>query len=344
MAPTVKRSVATTASSSSSSSSSKVGVKKRRRIQVSSDEDSSDEDSDDDFSGSGSEDDESSSESSSSEEEKKPVKKGKKTTTTKKKKKIKKSESSDDESNSEEESDDSLPPGFPKTATDYRNTLIDNKAELYKDPPLLPVHAKQTSYDPKNRPFRALNGDYKFPGFPSFIPNRSPLEVLKGGSFGGGYFRDITSSVTGIHYKGKEVVAETLTPEWIAELQPINKTLTSKVYTINQNKYGVKCGGSLGMWESSGWISDLDPYGWFQWYCHFYRGRRSTDDERQIARWSKCAGVNGRFASQLKNKIIAANTTADDRKISPVIRQSLFHWGYEVTDEQVKAHKKKKGL
>jgi len=38
------------------------------------------------------------------------------------------------------------------------------------------------------------------------------------------------------------------------------------------------------MWEGSGWISDIDPYGWFQWYCRFYMGRRSTDDDRQIAR------------------------------------------------------------
>ena len=27
------------------------------------------------------------------------------------------------------------------------------------------------------------------------------------------------------------------------------------------NKWGVKCGGSLGMWESSGWIAEIDPYG-----------------------------------------------------------------------------------
>ena len=56
-------------------------------------------------------------------------------------------------------------------------------------------------------------------------------------------------------------------------------------YDESVNRFGVKCGGSLAMWESKGWISEQDPYGWFEWYCHFYSGRRSTDDDRQISRW-----------------------------------------------------------
>lgn len=96
---------------------------------------------------------------------------------------------------------------------------------------------------------------------------------------------------------------------------------------------------ALGMWESSGWISDADPYGWFQWYCRFYQGRRSSDDARQIARWKGVAGKKGRFRSQICNKIIAANTRANDESISPVIRQTLFHWGLEVTDKVLELHK-----
>ena len=46
-------------------------------------------------------------------------------------------------------------------------------------------------------------------------------------------------------------------------------------------KYKAKCGsGGLGVWESNGWMSDVDPYGWFQWYCRFYQGRRCSDDQR----------------------------------------------------------------
>ena len=44
------------------------------------------------------------------------------------------------------------------------------------------------------------------------------------------------------------------------------------------------------------------------------------------------------------NKVIKANTTFDDAKVSPVIRQSLQHWGYELTEADLIAYKKKKGI
>lgn len=120
-------------------------------------------------------------------------------------------------------------------------------------------------------------------------------------------------------------------------------SLTSVTYKNSVNKYGVKCGGSLGMWESSGWITDCDPYGWFQWYCRFYQGRRCADDARQISRWCKSAGPKGRFRSQLCNKILAAHTSCDNRSISPVIRQTLLHWGLEITPDVLAKHRKRTG-
>jgi nicotinamide riboside transporter PnuC len=110
--------------------------------------------------------------------------------------------------------------------------------------------------------------------------------------------------------------------------------------------------------QSSGWISDVDPYGWFQWYCRFYRGRRSSDDARQISRWKALAGTKGRFKSQLCNKILqkasilslasatskqnqtAMMTAINDVSISPVVRQTLFHWGLVITEEVMEQHER----
>lgn len=104
----------------------------------------------------------------------------------------------------------------------------------------------------------------------------------------------------------------------------------------------------LGKMQSSGWISDADPYGWFQWYCRFYQGRRCSDDARQISRWKGVAGPKGRFKSQLCNKIVAqavlnrasTSTAIQDTTISPVIRQTLFHWGLLITEEVLDQHRK----
>merc|ERR1712050_291453 len=97
----------------------------------------------------------------------------------------------------------------------------------------------------------------------------------------------------------------------------------SQIYNKQVNKYKVSCGGSLGQWECSGWISAQDPYGWFQWYCRFFQGRRSSDDGRQISRWSKGQGPTGRWRTRLCNDIIAKRAAIDDVKVSPVIRQVL---------------------
>ena len=59
---------------------------------------------------------------------------------------------------------------------------------------------------------------------------------------------------------------------------------------MSLNKYCVECGTSLRFWESKGWINKIDPHGWFQWYFRYWKGRRSSDDIRQIDRWKKIVG------------------------------------------------------
>jgi len=191
-------------------------------------------------------------------------------------------------------------------------------------------------------PTRGADGVFAFADHPTFRPNMSPEEVLRAGSFGGTYFRPIRSSVTGELIK--DAVTATLPAAWHKGLTARELTTPMDAYDASVNAYGVKCGGSLEMWEGSGWISAVDPYGWFQWYCRFFQGRRSTDDERQIARWAGVASDKGRFRNQLIGRCARGGRAFDDATVSPVIRQTLQHWGYRLASKDADAYARRKGL
>ena len=146
-----------------------------------------------------------------------------------------------------------------------------------------------------------------------FSPSKTPIEVVREGSFGGTYFRDIYSNVTGKWYKNS----------WkeFNKLKNIDqKYYSSDYYDVSVNKNGVKCRTSLRLWENKGWINKIDPHGWFQWCFRYWLGRRSEDDRRQINRWKKA--VN-RFKGKLVNMIKDNGSKLDDYSISPKIRQIL---------------------
>ncbi|XP_028838435.1 uncharacterized protein LOC114791975 isoform X2 [Denticeps clupeoides] len=169
-------------------------------------------------------------------------------------------------------------------------------------------------------------GQLVFKDFPDFKPNMTPKEVLQAGSFGGTYFRPIYSSITTIQRRVEGTSGR-------LARRPGYKQVASPTYREGVNTYKVKCGGSLQMWESSGWIVAQDPYGWFHWYCRFYQGRRTEDDGRQISRWAKCAGVKGRWRRNLITKVVRAGYKYDNPAVSPVVRQTLQHWAYSLTEE-----------
>jgi len=188
-------------------------------------------------------------------------------------------------------------------------------------------------------PTRRTDGTLKFDEWPDFRPNLTPEEILRAGSFGGGYFRNIRSAVTSAEY---EEVWKELPSSWIRGLD-LDTMIRSDTYNKTVNTYKVDCGakstprktdpfGQL-YWESKHWIIAQDPYGWFQWYCRFYQGRRSDDDGRQIQRWCKCAGKRGRWKRNLVAKCLRHGGTEpwNNRTISPVVRQTLQHWGYRLT-------------
>ena len=149
---------------------------------------------------------------------------------------------------------------------------------------------------------------------PRYIhPNISPVEVIKKGDFGGTYFKNIYSGVNDkfCKHRWKE----------FKEFKSIDKKYyASAFYDASLNKYGVKCGTSLRLWEKKGWINKIDLYGWLQWYFRYRKGRRSSDDQRQIGRWKR---IVSRF-KRILGRIISKGGDSLN------IRHVLLHWGYEL--------------
>ena len=76
-----------------------------------------------------------------------------------------------------------------------------------------------------------------------FGANKTPIEAIKEGLFGGTYIRDIYSMVTEKCYK----------KSWkeFDQLKNIyQKFYCSDYYDVSVNKYGVKCVPSLRFWEN----------------------------------------------------------------------------------------------
>jgi hypothetical protein len=185
------------------------------------------------------------------------------------------------------------------------------------------------------------NGAYFFEDHPEFRPNLSPREMFLMGSFGGTYWRPIHSTVTNKNYKNQH---KKYPSSWWANIPEHFLTTPWDKYDTSLNKYKVKVGNTLEFWEEKGWIEPEQPYGWVQWYCDFFIGKRGSDDERQIRRWNNLTGPKGRFRNNLIGQIIRKNTTYNDFSVSPKIRQVLQHWGYKLTkrdfDKAVATRKK----
>ena len=136
-----------------------------------------------------------------------------------------------------------------------------------------------------------------------FKPELTPKQMLELGVFGGRYMRDC---------KG-EFPASWFTK---AKLHPEGQPGHSK----DLNFFSVDASQSLEVWQKKDWIHPQDPRGWFQWYCRYYMGRRTEDDDRQISRWKALR----RHIAQLKK-----NCDRGDLSCRPVQRQALLHWAYD---------------
>ena len=181
----------------------------------------------------------------------------------------------------------------------------------------------------------------KFNDHPDFTPNLTPRQIFQLGSFGGTYWRPIYSNVTQKKHKN---IHKKYPKSWWKNID--ENYLSSSECDISKNKYKVRVGTSLEFWENNNWIKKSHPYGWVQWYCDFYNGKRCEDDKRQIKRWKGLTGDNGRFKKYLVTLILKKNAKYNDESISPKIRQVLQHWGYKLTkkdfDNEIKRRNKNK--
>jgi len=136
-----------------------------------------------------------------------------------------------------------------------------------------------------------------------FKPELTPKEMLALGIFGGVYLRDCTKEFPSDWFKSA-------------------KFQKAGVYKLDPklNFFGVNASQPLSVWRRKDWINPEDPRGWFQWYCRYYQGRRSEDDERQIKRWKAMR----RHIAQIKN-----NCQRGDCSCRPRQRQALLHWAYD---------------
>ena len=167
-----------------------------------------------------------------------------------------------------------------------------------------------------------------------FSPNLTPKEVIQLGSFGGIYFYDNEGSID-IDYKE-------FPPDWFEGLD--DSQFRSKKYNRKINYFKIKSGLSQEEWEEKGWINSQDPRGWFQWYCRYFLGRRTDDDERQIQRWNNFCGEKGRWRNYIYTKIFNKETNINDLSFSLAVRQSLLHWGYMINEEDFSMWKLKNGI
>jgi len=184
---------------------------------------------------------------------------------------------------------------------------------------------KITERHPKNIKFKDPTQKIPKEILSAFSPNLTPRQMFLFGIFGGTYFREIDSAIVKKHLKNQH--------KEFTFLQDIPEAyLCTQLCWSNINKYGVFSGTSKEFWETKGWIKEQDPYGWVQWYCRFYNGRRSPDDIRQIKRWMNFAGPNGRFRRHLIKLVNAAGGKkhVNDYSVAPVVRQGLLQWGYEL--------------
>lgn len=152
-----------------------------------------------------------------------------------------------------------------------------------------------------------------------FVPDFTPKEMLEKGVFGGAYF-----SID-------ETFKERFPKHLFQDINDCKYDLKKQDKKVNY--FGVLAGKSYEWWFERGLISDIDPLGWFEWYIHYYYGRRCYDDERQINRW---INFKKRQSSIYRKLILKSKYSLEEINSSDNIyagmKQSFIQWGIDLTN------------
>lgn len=143
----------------------------------------------------------------------------------------------------------------------------------------------------------------------SFAPSYTPKEMLELGIFEGKYLNSVKGVPKDWFIKGKVLAKEEEPDESI-------------------NRYKIKSRQPLSTWKQNNWIR-TDKSGWFEWYCHYFLGRRlGEEDDWQIGRWRSFVA---RHQAQ-----VSKNCRSKDCR--PKQRQGLLQWAWDsdtsFTEEQ----------
>lgn len=140
---------------------------------------------------------------------------------------------------------------------------------------------------------------------PRFKPELTPRQMLGLGVFGGVYLFDCQKEFP---------------RAWFNKAKIIPGDPAKTVHDNSLNYFKIGASQPLAVWRKKGWIHPQDPRGWFQWYCRYFAGRRSEDDERQIKRWLAIK----RHIAQIKKYCRRGDLACRRRQ-----RQAVLHWAYD---------------
>ncbi len=133
-----------------------------------------------------------------------------------------------------------------------------------------------------------------------FKPDLTPQQMLELGVFGAHYFENEYNEFPTDWFQG---------------------AVLSDVHNPTLNYFAVDASQSREEWQRKGWIHEQDPRGWFQWYCRYYYGRRTPEEDAwQIRRWKNMT----RHVGQIKRAC-----RPGDELCRPRQRQALLHWAYD---------------